>query len=92
MMGALPYFDVKAKTTPKMDALKKGLGACLITKGKVVSFASHAFTKAEQNYQNLEKEALATIWKMEKFHYFLYGRNLHWKLTKNHWSTSTRSI
>ena len=30
--------------------------------------------KTEQNYQNLEPEALGTIWGMEKFHYFLYGK------------------
>ena len=29
-MKALPYFDVNAETTLKMDASKKGLGACLI--------------------------------------------------------------
>ena len=57
-----------------MDASKKGLGACIIQKGKVVCYASRALTKTEQNYQNLEKEALGTIWGMEKFHYFLYGK------------------
>ena len=34
-MKALPYFDVNAETTLQMDASKKGLGACLIQKGKV---------------------------------------------------------
>ena len=65
-MKVLPYFDVNAETTLQMDASKKGLGACLIQKGKV--------TKTEQNYQNLEREALGTKWGMEKFHYFLYGK------------------
>ena len=37
-------------------------------------FASRALTGAEKNYQNLEREYLATIWGMEKFHYFLYGK------------------
>ena len=37
-------------------------------------FASWALTEAEKNYQNLERECLATIWGMEKFHYFLYGK------------------
>ena len=73
-MKALPYFDVNAETTLQMDASKKGLGACLIQKGKVVCYASRALTKTEQNYQNLEREALGTIWGMEKFHYFLYGK------------------
>ena len=33
-----------------------------------------ALTSAEKNYQNLECEAQAAVWGMEKFHYFLYGR------------------
>ena len=73
-MGALPYFDVNAETTLQMDTSKKGLGACIIQKGKVVCYASRALTKTEQNYQNLEREALGTICGMEKFHYFLYGK------------------
>ena len=46
----------------------------MIQKGKVVCYASRTLTKTEQNYQNLEREALGTIWGMEKFHYFLYGK------------------
>ena len=57
-----------------MDASNKGLGACIIQKGKVVCYASRALTKTEQNYQNLEREVLGTKWGMEKFHYFLYGK------------------
>ena len=73
-MKALPYFKVNAETTLQTDASKKGLGACLIQNGKVVCYASRALTKTEQNYQNLEQEALGTIWGMEQFHYFLYGK------------------
>ena len=54
-MKALPYFDVNAETTLQMDASKKGLGACLIQKEKVIFYASRALTKTEQNYQNLER-------------------------------------
>ena len=68
-MGVLPYFDVNPETTLQMDASKKGLGACIIQKGKVVCYASRALTKTEQNYQNLEREALGTIWGI-----FLYGK------------------
>ena len=71
---ALPYFNTSAEKTLQTDASKKGLGACLIQNGKVVCYASRALTKTEQNYQNLEREALGTIWGMEKFHYFLYGK------------------
>ena len=75
-MRVLPYFDINAETTLQMDASKKGLGACLMQKGKVICYASCALTKTEQNYQNLEREALGTICRMEKFHYFLYGKEL----------------
>ena len=60
-MRALPYFDVNAETTLQTDASKKGLGACIIQKGKVVCYVSRALTKTKQNYQNLEREALETI-------------------------------
>ena len=48
-MKALPYFDVNAETTLHMDVSEKGLGVCLIQKGKVICYASRALTKTEQN-------------------------------------------
>ena len=50
----LLYFDVNEDTTLHTDVSKKGLGACLIQKGKVICYASRALTKTEQSYQNLE--------------------------------------
>ena len=70
----LPYFNPKCATTLQTDASKKGLGAVLLQNSKPVMFASRALTGSERNYQNLERECLATIWGMEKFHYFLYGK------------------
>ena len=70
----LPYFNPKSATTLQTNASKKGLGAVLLQNSKPVMFASRALTGSERNYQNLERECLATIWEMEKFHYFLYGK------------------
>ena len=70
----LPYFNPKSETTLQTDASKKGLGAVILQDARPVMFASRALTGAEKNYQNLERECLATIWGMEKFHYFLYGK------------------
>ena len=70
----LPYFNPKIPTTLQTDASKKGLGAVILQNSKPVMFASWALTGADRNYQNLERECLATIWGMEKFHYFLYGK------------------
>ena len=70
----LPYFNPRSSTILQTDASKKGLGAVLLQNSKPVMFASRALTGTERNYQNLERECLATIWGMEKFHYFLYGK------------------
>ena len=70
----LPYFNPKSSTTLQTDASKKGLGAVILQDSRPVMFASQALTGAEKNYQNLERECLAMIWGMEKFHYFLYGK------------------
>ena len=48
-MKALPYFDVSAETTLQTDVSKKGLGACLIQRGKVTCYDSRALTKTEHN-------------------------------------------
>ena len=71
----LPYFNPQSDTTLQTDASKKGLGAVILQDSKPVMFTSRALTGPEKNYQNLERECLATIWGMEKFHYFLYGKH-----------------
>ena len=72
----LPYFNPNSSTTLQTDASKKGLSAVLLQSSKPVMFTSRALTGSEKNYQNLERECLATIWGMEKFHYFLYGKEI----------------
>ena len=70
----LPYFNPKSAITLQTGASKKGIGAVILQNSKPVMFASRALTGSERNYQNLERECLVTIWGMEKFHYFLYGK------------------
>ena len=57
-----------------MDALKKGFGTVILQDNKPIYFASRSLTLAEKNYQNLEQECMAVIWGMEKFHFYLYGK------------------
>ena len=81
----LPYFDVNTETTLQTDSSKKGLGACLIQKGKVICYASRALTKTEQNYQNLERERhLEQSGEWESFTTSFMERNSHWKPTRSH--------
>ena len=70
----LPYFDRNKYTTLQTDASRKGFGAVLLQDNKPIYFASRSLTPAEKNYQNLEQECMAAIWGMEKFHFYLYGK------------------
>ena len=70
----LPYFNPKSATTLQTDASKKGLGTVILQDSRPVMFVSRALTGAKKNYKNLERECLVTIWGMEKFHCFLYGK------------------
>ena len=79
----LPYFNPKASTILQTDASKKGLGAVLLQNSTPVMFASRALIRSDRNYQNIECECLATIWDMEKFHFFMEKNSL-WRQTKSH--------
>ena len=70
----LPYFDRNKETILQTDVSKKGFGAVILQEEQPIYYASRALTSAEKNYQNLECEAQAAVWGMEKFHYFLNGR------------------
>ena len=42
-----------------------------------IAFALRTLTASEQNYSQLEKEALALIFEVQKFHRYLYGRKFN---------------
>ncbi|VDI57759.1 Hypothetical predicted protein [Mytilus galloprovincialis] len=57
--------------------LEKGLGASLMQDSQPIAYASRALTKTEQNYAQIEKELLAVVFGMEKFHQYTYGRKVY---------------
>ena len=64
--------------TLRTDASNNGIGAVLMQEheGKLhlVAYASKKLTNAETKYFTLEKECLAIIWRVGKFHLFLAGK------------------
>ena len=62
----------------RTDASDRGLGAVLLQEheGKLhpVAFQSKKLQGAEARYATVEKECLATVWAVQKFERFLYGR------------------
>ena len=72
----LKYYDVKKPVTIQCDSSQYGLGACLLQDLKPVAYVSRALTPTEQHYAQIEKELLAIVFAMERFHTYVYGRNV----------------
>ncbi|XP_054259311.1 uncharacterized protein K02A2.6-like [Macrosteles quadrilineatus] len=83
----LAHYDPQAPVILTVDASNYGLGCILsiIDKDgteKPVSFASRTLNQAEQNYSQIDKEALAVVYGVKKFHQYLYGK--HFTLKSDH--------
>jgi hypothetical protein len=81
----IPY-DPEKSIIVTADAAPNGIGGVLslLDSGveKPVAFVSRTLSKAEKKYSQLEKEALALIFTLKKFHKYLYGR--HFVLYTDH--------
>ena len=75
----LIHYDPELPLVIAADASPYGIGAVIsyqLPDGleRPVAFASRTLMKSEQNYAQLEKEALALIFGVKHFHQYLYGR------------------
>ena len=83
----LVHYDESKPLVLACDASQYGLGAVLSHvmddgKERPVAYASRTLTPAEKNYSQIEKEGLAIIFGVKKFHNFLFGR--HFSIESDH--------
>ena len=75
----LAHFNPDAPTFVTSDASADAIGAVLSQfnggNERPVAYASRGLTSTERNYSATKREALASIWACERWHFYLYGRS-----------------
>ena len=77
--NTLAHYDVHEPIKLYCGASPVGLGACLVHVmqdglEQPVAYASRSLQPAEQKYAQIEREALAIIFAVKRFHQYVYGR------------------
>ena len=90
--SSVAHYNPESDIIVASDASSHGIGACIIHKmpdgsKKPVAHASRSLLPSEKHYSQIEKEALAIIFAVLKFHRYLHGRFL--KLQTDHKSLLT---
>ena len=71
---ALRYYDAALPVTLQVDASEDAIGGVLLQDDQPVCFTSHILNSTEKNYSQIEKECLAIVSCMDKWHQYLYAK------------------
>jgi transposase InsO family protein len=69
-------FDPRLPVQVATDACSTGLGAVLLQNDRPIAYAARSLTPAESNYSIIEKELLAVVFALTRFHFYTAGRKV----------------
>ncbi|CAJ1049307.1 uncharacterized protein K02A2.6-like [Xyrichtys novacula] len=72
----LKFYDVNKPVTLSVDASSEGIGAVLLQEGQPVAYGSRALSDCQRRYAQIEKELFAIVYGCEKFHQYVYGKEI----------------
>lgn len=62
--------------SPTLQPSSEGIGAVILQDVQPVAYGSRALTDCQRRYAQIEKELLAIVYGYEKFHQYVYGKNI----------------
>ncbi|XP_045537629.1 uncharacterized protein K02A2.6-like [Papilio machaon] len=71
----LALYETRAPVLVSVDASARALGAVLLQRGRPVEFASMTLNDTQCRYAQIEKELLAIVFALERFHQYVFGRS-----------------
>jgi len=72
--SVLCYFDPQTPLVFETDASKYRVESCLMQNEQPIAFASKSLTQTEISYAVIEKEMLAILFGLNRFHQYTYER------------------
>ena len=71
----LTYANPEEDLVIQCDSSGTGVGTALMQNNYPIAYASRALADAEARYAPMEKEMLAGVYSLERFHQYTYGRH-----------------
>lgn len=72
----LAFYDPSQPLELENDSSEYGIGSVMTQQGKPLAYASRSLSDTEQRYAQIEKEMLAVVFGLCKFHQYTYGRDV----------------
>lgn len=72
--ACLKYYNLTTTLTLEVHALQRSIGVPLVQDNRPIAFGSKTLTECQSRYSNIEREMLAIVYDIQRYHTYLYGK------------------